>query len=42
VTPEDGLDETPRIRANVFSQSVVVTHTMDLCGEWREVKEYLG
>ena len=32
VTPEDGMDETPSIRANVLSQSVVVTRTMDYWG----------
>jgi hypothetical protein len=32
VTPEDGLDVTPSIRANVVSQSVVVTRTMDYWG----------
>jgi hypothetical protein len=32
VTPEDGLDETARIRTNVVSQSVVLTRTMDYWG----------
>jgi len=32
VTPEDGMDETPSIRANVLSQSVVITRTMDYWG----------
>ncbi|MBV9107755.1 MAG: transporter [Verrucomicrobia bacterium] len=32
VTPEDGLDITSRIRANVLSQSVVVTRAMDYWG----------
>ena len=32
VTPEDGMDVTSSIRANVLSQSVVVTRTMDYWG----------
>jgi hypothetical protein len=32
VTPEDGMDVTSSIRANVLSQSLVVTRTMDYWG----------
>ena len=32
VTPEDGLDVTPRIRSNVLTQSIVITRTMDYWG----------
>ena len=32
VTPEDGMDVTSSIRANVLSQSVVLTRTMNYWG----------
>jgi len=32
VTPEDGMDVTSSIRANILSQSLVVTRTMDYWG----------